>query len=325
MLTEEIKNMSHRSSRVFKKTIGHFLALILLIPFMPAYATSVAMVLWRGQTDAELGFIEGLEELGYSVNITVFDADQDKRNLAKILRKDLAANIDEFDYVYSFGTTVTKAVQLQLKGTKPHVFNIVNNPVKSGILPSEQGGQHNTAGVSNRVLLQEQINSARAVIPLEDIVFLFNPREANSTQQLEKLVELGKVENFNVIPLRIRPDEDRYMSDLEKIREHQSISAVYLPADSFLISNSKPILDFINDENIPSVCAVSKFLKDGCTVGVVSDYYALGKLAASIVHQREEGKEFSEIPVQFDPAPVPSINTDKLESITSRFVSSEID
>ncbi|MFQ5936416.1 MAG: hypothetical protein ACE5LB_08420, partial [Acidiferrobacterales bacterium] len=42
---------------------------------------NIAMVLWRGETEAELGFKEGLQELGYSVRYTILNAGQDRAAL----------------------------------------------------------------------------------------------------------------------------------------------------------------------------------------------------------------------------------------------------
>lgn len=49
----------------------------------------VAMILWRGETDAEKGFRDGLKELGYSVRYTTVDGKQNKAKLGQILREQL--------------------------------------------------------------------------------------------------------------------------------------------------------------------------------------------------------------------------------------------
>ena len=79
------------------------LALMILVP-IPVQAMSVAMIVWRGETDAERGFMEGLRTLGHEAEVTVFNAEQDKRKLGRIIRVDLAESLDQFDYIYTFGT-----------------------------------------------------------------------------------------------------------------------------------------------------------------------------------------------------------------------------
>jgi len=195
-----------------------------------------------------------------------------------------------------------------LKGRKPHIFNIVSYPSASGILPSEEGGQINTAGVSSRVLTEAQIINARQYLTLKKVAVPFNPREMNSTLQLAKMVELGNKYNFDVFPVRIRPSDENYLTDLKRITKINQLSAIYLPSDSFLISKASEIISFTNSVEIPSICAVSAYMNHGCFVGTVADYNKLGKLAASIVDQHIRGTELFDIPVKFDNSPSPVVN-----------------
>lgn len=266
------------------------------------------MVVWRGETDAELGFIEELEALGLEPQLTVFNVEQDRKKLGKIIRGEFSENLEQYDYVYTFGTTVSSAIKTHLAGKKPHIFNIVSFPADVGIIKSEDGGQHNTAGVSSRVLTDTQISSAIKILPLTKVAVTFNPREANSIKQLEKMVGLGKKYSFKVLPIRIRPDENLYLSDLRKVSEIEDLSAVYFPSDSFLISHAKEIMSFVNSAGIPSICAVSTYIKHGCLIGTVADYKKLGGLAASIVEEHINGKALADLPVKFDHEPNPVIN-----------------
>lgn len=284
------------------------LTLSLLMVSFSAHALSIAMVVWRGQTDAETGFIAALEEQGHDVELTWYDAGQDRMKLGQLIRGELSENLDNYDYIYSFGTTVTKALKTHLNGRKPHIFNIVSFPAKAGILPSEQGGQKNTAGVSSRVPTEKQFTNAMEFMRLSKVVVAFNPREQNSTLQLQKAVELGKKYEFDVVPLRIRPDADVFMSDLQKLKKHLPISAIYLPSDSFLISNAEQIMKYVNENEIPSICAVSAYLKNGCLIGTLADYDRLGRLAAGIVEKHQQGVDISSLPVEFDTEPSPTIS-----------------
>ena len=66
----------------------------------------IAMVLWRGETEAEKGFREKLAASpDYEVVITAFDAGQNKEKLDRIL-----AGLDpkRFRLAYTFGTMVTR-------------------------------------------------------------------------------------------------------------------------------------------------------------------------------------------------------------------------
>ena len=45
------------------------------------------MILWRGETQAESGFKDGLNELGYSAEYIIMNADQDIKKLGSLLNE----------------------------------------------------------------------------------------------------------------------------------------------------------------------------------------------------------------------------------------------
>ena len=112
----------------------------------------ISMVLWRGETDAEKGFRDGLKELGYSVQYTEMNAGQDRAELGRLLREDLKPRLDSVDYVYVYGTTVTLAAKSIVQDKTPVIFNIVADPVGAGVARSMESSGGNIAGVGQRML-----------------------------------------------------------------------------------------------------------------------------------------------------------------------------
>ena len=108
-------------------------------PFAPpagAKSLRIAMVLWRGETDAEKAFKDELKELGYSAQYVVMNAGQDRAELGRLLREDLKSKLETFDYVYTYGTTVTLATKTIVQDKVPMIFDIVADPVGAGIVKS---------------------------------------------------------------------------------------------------------------------------------------------------------------------------------------------
>jgi len=67
-----------------------FLTLVILLVFNNSLLAGdknlkIAMILWRGETQAENGFKEGLKELGYSSEYVIINADQDIKKLGVLL------------------------------------------------------------------------------------------------------------------------------------------------------------------------------------------------------------------------------------------------
>ena len=53
------------------------------------------MLLWRGETQVEQGFKDGLKELDYTVEYSILNAGQDRKKLGRLLKK-LKPKFDEF-------------------------------------------------------------------------------------------------------------------------------------------------------------------------------------------------------------------------------------
>ncbi len=88
-----------------KKIISFFVILLSILNFpFSAHSTEkklkIAMVLWRGITDAEKGFQEGLKESGYLAEYTILDAKLNRKQFANVLRKELLPRLNEFYYIY---------------------------------------------------------------------------------------------------------------------------------------------------------------------------------------------------------------------------------
>ena len=284
------------------------LFLITLTLVGQAAAVNIAVVVWRGETIAEKGFVDELNRLGLNPQIEIFDTNQDRKQLTNILRQRLQANLNHYDYVYTFGTTVSETVKTFLKGAKPQIFNIVADPVGSALIAEDRLGRDNTIGVTNSVATEKQIENARTVFSFKHLAVPYNPRESNSTLVIAKLKEAGQRYGFSVEPVRIQPDDDHWVASLQPIFDSKTVDAVYLPPDSYLISQADKVIALFNDKKIPTICAVSQYLKKGCLMGTVANYETLGKMAAGIVDRLQKGEVIAGISLASDPTPTFQVN-----------------
>jgi ABC-type uncharacterized transport system substrate-binding protein len=279
----------------------------------------IAMVLWRGETDGEKGFRDGLKELGYVAQYTVMNANQDRAELGRMLREDLKPNLDRFDYVYVFGTTATLATKAIVQDKVPMIFNIVADPVGAGIVKSAEASGGNIAGVTNDIPLAQQLSTALKIVPVKRLGVFFNPREKNSMLIRDKIVEVATPLNIEIVDLRSPPAQDMLQENLQKLRDRSIVvDAVYLPADSFIVSNSKLIGAELRAVKVKSIAALETYVEHGALVGVVPEYQELGKLAASIVQRHEGGQRLHDMGVLADREPVLKINgpTSRALSVT---------
>lgn len=298
-----------------KKTVVSMLLFWLLFPLGPLAPSAsaknlrIAMVLWRGETDAEKGFKDGLKELGYSAQYVVMNAGQDRAELGRLLREDLKPKLETFDYVYVYGTTVTLAAKSIVQDKVPVIFNIVADPVGAGIVKSADVSGGNIAGVTNEIPLALQLQTALQIISVKRLGFLFNPREKNSMLIRDKIQEIAGPLKIEIVDLRSPPAQDMLQENLQKLRDRSiAVDAVYLPADSFIVSNAKLVGAELKAAKVKSIAALETYIDNGALMGVVPEYLDLGKLAAGIVHRHQGGQRLHDMAVLGDREPVLKIN-----------------
>jgi putative ABC transport system substrate-binding protein len=259
----------------------------------------IAMLLWRGETKAERGFKDGLKGLGYSVEYTIMNAGQDRKELRRILNNEIAPKLNDLDYIYTFGTTVSKMTKIFIQDRVPQLFNIVFAPVEAGIVRSMEKTGGNISGATNVVPASVRIEAALKIIQFKRLGLLFNPREKNSMIQREELYNVAKKFRFEVVDLRSPPALDTLKKNLQKLIDKTVVvDAVYLPNDSFLISKAELIGAQLRVARVKSIGSIRDFIDNGVLIGVVLDYYKLGRAVATIADRHQKGESLGEIPVQ---------------------------
>jgi ABC-type uncharacterized transport system substrate-binding protein len=279
-----------------------FLTLVILLVFSNSLlagekSLKIAMILWRGETRAESGFKDGLKELGYSAEYIIINAGQDIKKLGVLLSK-LKPKFDEFDYIYTFGTTVSRRTRVIVNDRVPQIFNAVTDPVGSGIVQSTESSGGNISGVSDAIPISVQIKSALEVIKFNKLGMFFNPREKNSMITRKELYNVAKDLDFEVIDLRSPPVQKMLQENLQKVIDKSIlVDAVYLPSDSFLVSNAELIGSKLRAAKVKSIGAIKSFIENGALMGVVFDNYQLGRTVARIVDRHQKGEKLQNIPI----------------------------
>ena len=255
---------------------------------------NVVMLLWRGVTDSEKGFMEYLSSQ-MDVNYTFLDANRDKEVLSRYV-----ADIDAYnaDLIYTFGTTTT----LTLLGTEqnptpfrqqsqtPVVFSIVTDPVGSKIVSSLTDTERNFTGVSHIVPHQVQFKAIQKLPDITTMGIVFNPLENNAVITARKIQTLSTDFGMDVYlyPLRTKngkPDPDSLPKVIEKMVEDK-VQLAYLPPDSYIISQGKSIVYSLHEQGIATFSATeSPIRKHNALFGIVSRYYNVGEFAG---HKAEQ-------------------------------------
>ena len=86
--------------------------------------------------------------------------------------------------------------------------------------------------------------------------------------------------------------------NLNKLSSNFSIAdAVYLPLDSYLVSEAEFIAEELKRAKIKSIGGIERYIKKEAATGTVTDYNYLGKLAAEIIDKHQKGTPLGKIPV----------------------------
>ncbi|MFA9460246.1 ABC transporter substrate-binding protein [Thiohalorhabdus methylotrophus] len=270
---------------------------------------TIFMVLWRGMTDAERGFQAYFRENDIPVKYIVRNAAKDLDRLEGIREEIKRVRPD---LVYTFGTTVTSRIAGTARREHadkyvtdiPVVFNIVADPLGAGLTRSLERTGRNLTGTSHSVPLSSQLKTLRRIEPVEKLGALYNPLERNSALAVQELARLARERGmeFHSVNVRVRDAKPQRSSISHKVAAlaEKGVRFVYLPSDSFLISNAEAVVQAIHDRGMITFSATEGPISDaGAFVGIVSLYFNVGKFAGhKAARILVDGKDPASIPIE---------------------------
>ncbi|MCW8332976.1 ABC transporter substrate binding protein [Vibrio paucivorans] len=268
----------------------------------------VVMLLWRGITEAEKGYMSYLSERN-SVKFTVLNANRDKATLAAHI-----SSLEEHqaDVIYTFGTTITRTLlgtvdnpsPFSLTSSTPVVFSIVTDPVGSRITDSLNSDHRNFTGVSHIVPHNVQLKAISQLPNVDILGIIYNPLENNAVITANNIAALGRKFNIqvNLYPLDI-VDEKPSAGSVDIISSKMAedgVDVAYLPPDSYIIAQGGVIVDSIHNQGIPTFSATESPIRNyDALFGIVSRYYNVGQFAAYKTEQiLNESMNISDIPIE---------------------------
>lgn len=287
---------------MFSRRIGLITALILILlclsaPFAPAEEKNlhIALILWRGETEAERGFQEGLKESGYTATYTIINADQNMNKLSGLLK---TFHPQDYQYIYTFGTSVSLKIKNDYQGVTPQIFVAVLFPVEAGLVQTMTRPGVNISGATNYIPIENQIETAFRLLKFNTLGVFYNLNELNSSESMKQIRNASLKLGFSLKAYPVKPGSSNLGKYLNLIKKGIiDVDAVYLPSDSYVISKSRAIADTLIEMKIPGFAAAEESVQEGVLFGLTTGYEEIGKAAAATVDQREKGKPLSAIPV----------------------------
>lgn len=268
----------------------------------------VMMLLYRGMTDAERGFIEYLKPR-LPVDFVIRDSGGDRAKIAEFIAE---ARARRPALIYSFGTTVTidavgaagKIDPARHITDIPVVFNIVADPVGAGLATGYVATGRNVTGVSHLVPMEAQLRTMQRVKRLRQVGVIFNLHEPNSMLAVQDLRRHAKPFGYTLVEAPLATARGQKVQAEETADAMRRLvlarpDVIYLPSDSSLIPRAGAIVALATEADIPVLSATEAPIREGgALLGLVAAYYNAGSYAGYKAEQILTGKRaVSTIPV----------------------------
>lgn len=270
----------------------------------------ILMITYRGQTEAEVGFLEYLHSSGLVIDIVHRDIDRDIHKLPAILSEmpGLAP-----DLVYTWGTPVTLGVagtydapdpSGMLRDT-PLVFALVSAPVGARIVPalSEQGRP--VTGAVHVVPTATQLRAMAAYRAFSKVGLIYSTIEQNSQIIASEVSELCAANGQETLHRTFHndangmPTADGVETMLEELR-NEGADWLYFVPDTFLGTIYNRIMPASILYKLPTFGTTELAVREySALTGLISRYRSVGQLAAVKALQiLKDNTPASDIPIE---------------------------
>jgi putative tryptophan/tyrosine transport system substrate-binding protein len=261
--------------------------------------SKVMMILFRGTTQAETGFMDHLRGR-LPVEFLVRDVAGARGKVREFVEE---ARRERVDLIYTFGTSVA----LDVVGAAgkvdpavhvtdiPVVFNIVADPVGAGLAPAFAATGRNLTGVSHLVPMADQLRAMQRFRQVTKLGVIYNASEPNSTLAVTRLRGLAAQFKFQLVEEAITSGPKPEAAEVAKAMQPLIAARpgfIYLPSDSSLIERAAAIVELARPAGIPIISATEGPIReDGALMGLVSNYANAGAFPGYKAEQILRGKE----------------------------------
>lgn len=219
-----------------------------------------------------------------------------------------------YDIIIPIATPAAASAFAATDGTDiPVIFCAVSDPVKAELVQSLEKPGYACTGTSDILDLKAQVDMIQAMQPdVKSIGILYTTSEANSISNLERLKEICKERNIEVVASGIQNDADIPAVATALVSRVDCLNNF---TDNKVVNNLSVVLDAANEAGIPVYGSEIEQVKNGCLSAVSIDYVALGKVTGNMVLDVINGQDASQMKVQTITDATPVVNTQVLEDL----------
>lgn len=258
---------------------------------------TIAMVLPREEQNIEAGFISYLQRQDVPVRYVNIRFSGQAEDIPELRARVRAARPD---LIYAWGTPTTLALAGRHDATgqddairdTPIVFTEVTDPVGADLLPSLATPGRNVTGVSHVAPLPVQLSAIRAYRPFTRLGYLHNPAEPNSGLIRDRLQELARSQNFEIVEASLPllpqggPDPAQISPQIQTLAQRKADFLYVGPITFLALTHRDAVTGAALEHGLPTFCATESIVRQsGCLFGLFSNGANIGRYAASMARQ----------------------------------------
>ncbi len=196
---------------------------------------------------------------------------------AQIARKYVG---EEPDVIVAIATPAAQAVVAATKSI-PVVYSAVTDPVAAQLVPSMEPSETNVTGVSDALVLEEQIELIKKVAPdAKRVGMVYNPGEANSVVVVESLRDLLPEAGMELVEATAPRTVDVGAAARSLVGK---VDVIYTNTDNNVVSAYESLVKVGNDAKIPLIASDSDSVPRGAIAALSVNYHDLGLQTGDMV------------------------------------------
>jgi putative tryptophan/tyrosine transport system substrate-binding protein len=244
---------------------------------------------------ARKGIIEALADAGYvdGKTLTLMTASaQGNMTTQMQIAKDFAGHAP--DLIIAISTPSAQACQTAA-GTIPIIFAAVTDPVGAKLVASLDRPGGTVTGTSDQQPFGPTLDLIRKLTPAaKTIGVIYNPGEANSVSQVEKLKIAAAAQNYTIVE---GPASQSAMVGDAAASLVGRADVILIPTDSTVTSAVESVVNVGKKAKIPVYASDTGSVERGAMAALGFNYHALGLLAGKMAVKVLGGASPANIPV----------------------------
>lgn len=202
------------------------------------------------------------------------------------------------DLVIGIATVSAQSFAKAAKNKKVRlVFSSVTDPLSANLVDSLDKPGRNTAGVSNFISLEPQLDLMKKVLPeLKNLGFLYNPGEANSRILITKLEALMPQYGMTLILQAITKTADIPQATQKLLGKSD---AIFVSNDNTVLSAISNVIQLATEARKPVFVSDTNVVVQGALAALGPNQYQLGCQTGRMVVRILQGQNIAEQKVEF--------------------------